>query len=258
MKNFPKLIEEIDSTLTEIIIFESLIHTILIFLIIYLFLSLVNLFPILAAIPAVVYFFASTYVKMGRNKMRAVENKYKPLREKLRTAADNIKMENPVVDELQNEVMREMKNVSISQFLKTKNISYKVLASILLSFIIVYISTFNVQVLDINNIFNTFPELFENIQGRKSENEVVEVNTTDNIYGESSLAVLGNKEINIKIQPVNFEVSIREEGEIQQKKFSEIFPSEVELESATALEEMEKTLEEQEIIKSYFRGLATG
>ena len=122
MKNFIKVIKEIDRTLNEIFLFETLVHTILLFLIIYLFLSLINLYPVSALAPAIVYFLVSGYARMKKSKVRIVESKYEPLKEKLRTAADNLNLENPVVDELQNEIMYDIKHVGIAEFLQTKNV----------------------------------------------------------------------------------------------------------------------------------------
>jgi len=255
MKNFIKLIREINRTLNGIILFETIIHTILLFLIIYLFLSLINLFPISAIVPTVVYFVFAIYTKMRKNKIKMVENKYEPLREKLRTAADNVSLDNPVVDELQKEVVKDMKHVGIAEFLQTKNISYKVFSAIILSFIIVFTSTLNVHLLDLKFFFGTLPEIIENLPIRRSPNAFVEVNTTEDIYGDSSLAVLGNRELDIKIQPVNFEISIKETGDIDQKQFDEIFPSDVDVKGATAFEE-NVPQEQQELVKSYFRKLA--
>jgi hypothetical protein len=257
MKNFIKLVNEINKTLNEIILFETVIHTILLFLIVYLFLSLFNLFPIGAAVPAAVYFLMAMRMKMKKNKIKMVENKYDPLKEKLRTAADNVDLESPVVDELQNEVIREMKHVGIAEFLQTKNISYKVFAAIFLSFIIVFTSTFNVQLIDLKTLFGTLPEIIEYLPIRKSPNAFVEVNTTEDIYGDSSLAVLGNKELDIKIQPVNFEISVKDTGDIEQKQFDEIFPSDVDVKGATAFEE-NVPQDQQELVKSYFKKLAQG
>ena len=73
MKNFIDLIKEINRTLNEIILFETLVHTILLFLVVYLVLSVFNLYPISALVPAVVYFFIAGNVRMRKNKVRMVE-----------------------------------------------------------------------------------------------------------------------------------------------------------------------------------------
>lgn len=258
MKNFIQVVKEINRTLNGIILFSTLIHSVLLFLAIYLFLTLINLYPISALIPASVYFIFSAYTKMRVNKAKVVESKYEHLKERLRTAVDNVNLENPVVEELQNEVVQGLKQVGISSFLHTKKVSYKVLASAILAFIIVFVSTLNIHFLDLQNLINNIPGLLEGTSLiKKSENIPLEVNTTEDIYGESKLAVLGNKELDIKIQPSNFEVSVREQGDVKQKKFDEVFPKEVEIKSGASFEE-NIPQEQQELVKSYFKKLAKG
>ena len=70
-----------------------------------------------------------------------------------------------------------------------------------------------------------------------------------------TLAVLGNEEIDIRIKPTNYEVNVREEGDVEQKQFDEIFPREVAVEQASAFEEKIPE-EQQELVKSYFNKLA--
>jgi len=122
MKNFINVIKEIHKTLNFIIIFETILNAVIFFLVVYFLLSLVNLFPILALIPALVYFAARLYVNSKRDERRIVEGKYEPLKEKLRTAADNIREENPVVNELEEEVIQDLKHVGLSSFVQTKRI----------------------------------------------------------------------------------------------------------------------------------------
>ena len=132
MKNFIKVIREINRTLNFLIIFETTINAVIFFLVVYLLLSLINLYPILALIPALVYFISRLYVNSKVDKRKIVEGKYEPLKEKLRTAADNLGEENPVVNELQDEVVHDLKNVGLSSFISTKRVSYKIMTTILL------------------------------------------------------------------------------------------------------------------------------
>lgn len=253
MKQFRSLIKEINRTLNELVLFDVAINTVLIFLSIYLFLALFNLYPIAAVLPAAVYFLMASSKKMGRSKMKAVESKYADLREKLRTAADNVDLENPVVNELQEEVMRDVKKVGISSFLNPKKLSYRIFVCVVLAFTIVFVSTLNLSFLDMENLINKVPELLENPMGRfGTATAFSDVNLTEDIYGEKELAVLGNEKINIKIKPANFKVNVKETGEVEEKKFDEIFPGDVFVESAEVFEE-NIPLEEQELVKTYFK-----
>jgi len=258
MKNFKKVIKEINRTLNFLIFFQDFVNTCIIFLSIYLLLSLINLYPILAIVPAVVYFFIKLFVNVRKDKRLAVESKYEPLREKLRTAADNMQTENLVVNELQEDVIHDLKQVGLSSFLDTRRLSYKVFFIILLSFSIVLITTSDLYIVDINKFITELPEKFSFIDpgGKKGLNlELGNINESDNIYGNSKLAVLGNQEIDIKIKPINYEINVKEYGDAEQKEFKELFPSDINIEQGSAFEE-DIPEEQQELVKNYFNKLA--
>jgi len=242
-----------------LIIFETTINAVIFFLFIYFLLSLINLYPILALIPAMVYFISRLYVNSKTDKRKIVEGKYEPLKEKLRTAADNYKEQNPVVDELQDEVVKDLKNVGLSSFISTKRISYKIMATIALSFAIVLATTLNLYIVDLNLFLINLPELLENINPiKRADNTLLgDINESDDIYGDSKLAILGNREIDIRIKPVNYEVNVREEGDVEQKQFDEIFPSDIAVEQSSAFAE-DIPEEQQELVKNYFNKLAGG
>jgi len=258
MKTFIKVVKEINNTLNFLIIFETVLNAAIFFLVVYLLLSLINLYPILAVIPAAVYFAARMYSNSKTDKRVIVENKYGPLKEKLRTAADNIDKENPVVNELQEEVIYDLKNVGLSSFISARQVSYKIFATILLSFAIVFATTMNLYIVDLNKFLGDMPNVISKLSLKRSANTPIgEVNESSDIYGDSKLAVLGDQQINIKIKPVNYEVSVREEGEVEQKQFDEIFPSQVDIKQSSAYEE-NIPQEQQELVKNYFNKLAGG
>src|SRR3989338_5802620 len=153
MKNFVKVIKEINKTLNFFIVFESILNAGIFFLAVYLALSLINLFTVLAIIPAAIYFAMRVYTNSKMDKRRIVEGKYGPLNEKLRTAADNINEENPVVNELDEEVVQDLKHVGLSSFIQTNQISYKFFTAISLSFIIFFATTLNLYIVDLDKFF---------------------------------------------------------------------------------------------------------
>ncbi|MCH8003936.1 MAG: hypothetical protein IH934_04880 [Nanoarchaeota archaeon] len=256
MKIFIKAIKEINRTLNFIMVFESILNAAIFFLVVYFLLSLVNLFPILAIIPTIIYFVMRLYTNSKIDKRKIVESKYGPLKEKLRTAADNVKKENPVVNELEEEVMYDLKQVGLSSFIQTKQVYYKIFATIILSFAIVAATTLDLYIVDLGLFISNLPEIIDNINPRKSDNVLLgEINESDDIYGKSKLAILGNQQIDIRITPVNYEVNVREEGDVEQKQFDEIFPKEIAVDQASAFEEKIPE-EEQELVKSYFNKLA--
>ncbi len=75
-----------------------------------------------ALIPTITYLLLSIFSDIFVSKTKIVEEKYSSLNEKLRTAEDNIKYHNPVIDELQEDVVSNAKNVSASSFLSTREL----------------------------------------------------------------------------------------------------------------------------------------
>ena len=255
MKQFSDVVKEINRTLTQLIFFENIVNTTLVFLVFYLILSVIGFNPFYSFIPALAYIGYYTYMAFRSSKPLIVESKYAPLREKLRTAADNAGLENPIADELRYEVAAEMKNVGLSMFINPRTLSYKIFAVMVLSFLILFATILNFKFLELGgqgpNIFDT--------KGFKGVGNLVatKLNTTDDIYGKNNVAKLGDNELNIKIKPIDYKVNVREEGEANQQQFETVFPKELTVKETTAYEENIPE-EQQELVKNYFKKIAEG
>ena len=255
MKQFQNVVKEINRTLNQLIFFENLVNTTLVFLVFYLLLSVFDFNPIFALFPALAYLGVYSYLSLKSYKPMIVESKYAPLREKLRTAADNANVDNPIAEELEYEVTSEMKNVGLSMFINPKTLSYKIFAVMLLSFMIIFATTLNLRLLEFAK--QKVPDIFE--KGPKGVGNFVatKLNTSDDIYGKEDVAKLGDKELNIRIKPVDFKVNVREEGDSKQQKFETVFPKELAVRETAAYEE-NIPQEQQELVKNYFKKLAEG
>ena len=256
MKQFSSVVMEINRTLNELILFENIVNTTLVFLGFYLILSIFDFYPLFAIIPALAYLGFYSYKSFKSSKPMIVESKYSPLKEKLRTAADNVGMDNPVVEELDYEVTQEMKNVGLSMFINPKMLSYKVFAVLLLSFMIIFATTLNLKILEFAK--QKVPDIFDT-KGIKGVGDFVgtKLETSEDIYGEDGVDKLGDKELNIRLKPINFKVNVREEGEAQQQNFDTIFPQELILKETAAYEE-NISQEQQELVTNYFKKLVEG
>ena len=69
------------------------------------------------------------------------------------------------------------------------------------------------------------------------------------------MATLGDNPVDIKIKPVNYQVNVREEGDVEKKQFDEMFPNEVAIEQSSSSDEHIPE-EQQELVKNYFNKLA--
>lgn len=254
MKQFSNVVREINRTLNEMILFENIVNTVLVFLAFYLVLSIFDFHPLFALLPALLYLGVYSYISFRSSKPMIVESKYAPLREKLRTAADNIAMENPIVEELEHEVTSEMRNVGLSMFINPKTLSYKIFAVMALSFLIIFASTLNLRLFEFAK--QKVPDIFESPKG-VGNFVATKLETSEDIYGKEDVAKLGDKELNIRIKPVDFKVNVKEEGDAQQQKFETVFPKELVVRETVAYEE-NIPQEQQELVKNYFKKLAEG
>lgn len=254
MRNFSNVVREINRTLNQIIFFENMVNTTIVFLVSYLLLSLFNIKPLFALIPSLGYLCYYSYFSFRSSKPILVESRYAPLREKLRTAADNVGMESPIAEELAYEVTSEMKNVGLSLFINPRSLSYKIFAVILLSFLIIFTTTLNLRLFEFAK--QKIPDIFDTKNLKGVGNLVaVQLNTSDDIYGKNDVAKLGDKELDIRIKPVDFKINVKEEGESEQHKFETVFPSDLAVKETAAYEE-NIPQEQQELVKNYFKKLA--
>ena len=254
MKQFGNVVKEVNKTLTQLILFENLTNATLVFLVFYLIFSLLDVNPMFSFIPAGIYLGYYTWATMKLSKPIMVESKYAPLREKLRTAADNYGMDNPIVEELEYEVTTEMKNVGLSLFLNPRTLSYKIFAVMALSFMIIFTTTLDLRLLELAK--EKVPDIFDQT-GIKGVGGLTatKLNTSEDIYGKNDIAQLGDNELSIRIKPVDFKVNVREEGDIEQREFESVFPSEMAVKESSAYEE-NIPVEQQELVKNYFKKLA--
>jgi len=260
MKEFVKLIKEVNATLDGIILFDAILSSVIIFLVCFILLYVTGLPVLLAIFPAFLYLMFKSYTGIRKNKAKLVESKYKELKDKLTTAFDNFYADNEIVNDLQKDIIKQMKKVEVSSFLSIKKTVVKCVAGILLSFVVLLLTVYGVQ-FDLPKAISKLPEIvrIEGMPGFSSE-----LNGTlpsagfsgdENIYGEPSVAELGNEELNFEIKPVSFEVDVRNYRDVEEQEFEELFPDEILVESSEGCVDCGYNnfgLEEQEIIKQYF------
>lgn len=255
MKQFSRIIREINVTISSIMLFEAVLDALLIFLGLYMFLALFNFYPAAALVPALVYLFVMAYIKLMKYKPVIIEGKYQTLREKLRTAFDNYKSESQVEQELEKEVVRGLKDVKVSEFVQARKAAFKVAGVIVLCFLLLVSGRYNVVVLDVDKVIKGDMPLFPSgtaVAGESDNLINVTINDSDGIYGLEQVAKLGNKELNIKLSQGNYKVGVKDSGEAEEREFNDIFPKEVFVKTSEESSEKLPPEEQAEIIKTYF------
>jgi len=258
MKDFIKIINEIKFNFNSLVIFSNLLTSIIIFLAGYLLLTFIQFHPIIAIIPAIAFFVAETDIKIKKKHYKEIEDAYPELKDMIRTAADNLSMQTPMVDELQKEVAIGMKKVRISSFIQTKEVSQKILISIAICFLILTIAVTGFS-FDISLAFDDVASFFGfNIfPGNKTGGAPGNVlsaggGAAEDILGDNTIAKLGSQKAEFSLSPSGYELSLSDIRAPEQRNFKEAFPTEIFGESAETYEEKILTKEEYEIAKEYF------
>jgi len=262
MKPIKRMFKEINFTFANIFIFNSLINSFIIFLVSYLIISFLRLKGIYAVIPTGIYFIVSIYTKLKGRHIYEIENKFSFLNEELRTAADNINLENPVVHELQTDVLEKIRKVDVGAFFSSRKTSYRILFAIILCFAVLFIATFNIS-FDFKVMVDNIPNYVYVGGGTKGEagNQQGDVRvagegTTEEIFGEEEFALLGDEEIGIEIKPSGYEINLQDIKEPRKRYFHDLYPDEVCVNDKSCRQSEpygdELTKEQSEIVKNYF------
>lgn len=262
MKQFILVVREIKSVLAGITLFFIFLDAVIIFLVVYLILTLLDLYPLSAAVPALFYFIYSSYEETKLNKIRIVEKFYPQLNEKLRTAVDYAKVENEIVDELHREVISEMREVAASSFFNRKETFEKIGVIIVLCFVIVGVTLLGVNFGAFKGkLKDVFGSLGEGGDGGDYNGQIAQTvgggAVNKDIFGLRSIAKLGDKEMEVQLKTSSYEFIVREAGEVaDEEEFQSQFPDEViSVESKNYNEVIPGEKDKQDIIKSYFKKL---
>jgi hypothetical protein len=271
MNRFKKVLKEVNFTLGNIVVFESMLNAVIIFLGFFLILIVVKFYPFLALIPAVIYAIIMSLVgikKVKKKRAVIVEKKHSPLNERLRTAVDNINMENPIVEALQDEVVSEMRNVKISNFVNKKFTSYRILVAVILCFMIIFVASKDFAV-DFKELGAKGRELMSAayiIGGNEIGEAIGEIlaatggTSMDDIYGEESVANIGNEVLDVQIKPISYEINVRNVKDVEEREFEETLFEEtcIDADACSPQESYRNDYpkDQQELVKNYFLKIA--
>ena len=259
MKLFKKALKEINLILDEVLMFDTILNSILVFVGTYVLLMVLNLNPWWSLFAALGYLVYLLYRDITQDKLSMVEDAYAPLYERLSTAADNIEQDNETVEELKKEVVHHLHKVPVSSFVKIGRISGKIFWTVLLCFSILIIAIYNINLgaLDIDIAKGLQDIIFASgdegdgagLEGVAGQSE------GGDIFGEESVAKLGTKELKMTIKQASSEIVSSHIKDPPNQEFEETFPDEVFAQSAGSFEEKIST-QHQKLVKEYFKELA--
>src|SRR3989338_3144367 len=213
MRGFKGAVAEIRSTLNRLIVFDTAINAILVFLVFFVLLAFFDLPMLYPLVVSVAYFFFVLRRRLRMSKIRMVEQRYRNLNEKLRTAAEYADADNRVVQELHSEVLSDLQRVEDAAFVNEKRIYLKSIVIVALCFVILLLSPVSFGILDFNfNIVDNAEGVGDDSSsGPESGDSKIRLavgpedsgvkKIEGDIYGAPAIAKLGNDEIKVRLKP---------------------------------------------------------
>ncbi|MBI4143720.1 hypothetical protein HY486_00535 [Candidatus Woesearchaeota archaeon] len=258
MKAIEKALRELRASVLGMILAQRLVDCLVAFLLVFMITVLTNISWLFSFIPAGIYLIAHLYNGFREAKLAEVEAKVPEMQMQLRTVADNVNIDNPVVRELQEDVLERMRRVKMSAFVHFGRMGLRVITLIALSFAIIFVSAADVQFIDLPKTI----EAVKNSQLRSAYNinesllEILE-NESEYKYGNRSVAELGYEELQLKITPVQNEVEIGKVLPPEEKRFQE---SRAQVgkpqKTGGAYQESEKVKQNYKLVQKYFTGIS--
>ncbi len=252
MRAIVRALLEIKKLLFFITIFTNFIDSVVVFLVFCFIFILFKIPGYYAVIPFLLHFALFGRKRIKEMNYKYVESRIPTLRERLRTAADNLERDNDVVKSLNRDVLSEMKHVKTLAFLDDKGLVAKMLTITVLSIIIIISSASNFAIIGWKDAVNEINQAFgeEGIYQNLTEIERFGEGSED-IFGRESVAELGLEELDLKLDTAASGVNINKVKDVEEKEFGSTFPKEIYATSDSSYNER-ISKENQEIVKNYY------
>jgi len=254
-KPIAQALHELKKTVLEVSFSICWLDCLIVFMLSLLVLKLVSVDWYWSFVPAFVYsvFHIRNRLKRASN-FSYIEDKVPELKEKISTVADNLTRDNPVIEELNDDVLKGMHLIRTSYFFSFGRMTRELLTLAVLAFLVTGVSAYDVQFVDFSKVIDDVSGLSA-FRGKYDVNENLleyEENMSDDIYGNKSVAVLGNEELQVQINPSLSDVDISKIEEPRKRSFRSKAPDEISAETDASYEDSIPK-DYQAIVKNYFK-----
>ncbi len=251
-----KALEELQTSIVLLYLGKNIINSLLVFVTLFLFIVVLGINFYFAIIPSIFYLFIGSYFSYRKDRYLNVEDKFPNLKEQLRTVSDNVNKSNLIIDSLKDDVVKNISKVKSGEFIEYNSMFLKVIYIALIGIIIVLASSMNV------NFAFDFNIPFLEPSARDMGNEFSNVNLSykegnlSDILGNKSVAKLGNRELNLIINPLDSEVDINSIKSVSKEDFTPPnFPKEIYTSYDAAFNER-IAKQNQKVVKDYFQQIS--
>jgi hypothetical protein len=207
-----ELFNEVKIEMLKIALINSFLDSIMVFFLTYFVISFFKniAFLYVVLIPGVItliYFFASLVIGINKLRLKAVEDANPQVREMLRTAHDNMDSQSIMTMALFAELKGKMKTVSSGNLLESKKIVIRIVSAVMIVFLTIFVSSFELPKIDLPF---EIPRFMGSGGGQYSTTEgqltTLGFNETEVMYGDPSIAKLGNDKIDLNVNPTMSEI----------------------------------------------------
>jgi hypothetical protein len=257
MKPIAQAIAETRQAVNSIMLFNSIIDALLVLFICSLAAILFHVPWYYALIPFGIYTVVHTRSNLRLANLREVEEKAPELKEQLITVADNLRDTNDIIEELNADVLRKMREIKTASFLSFSRLMREICVMAVLAFVIIGMAANNVYFIDFKETFKELKELRElqNYAVDESQLGFEEGQNLSDILGDKSIAELGAQQLDLEINPILSDVDIGKVNDPVQREFKEVPPSVIEATTDASFEEsIPKNY--QRMVKTYFRQIS--
>jgi uncharacterized membrane protein (DUF106 family) len=233
MEPIKALFNEVKLEMLKIALIYSFLDSIMVFFIVYFVVSFFNIkFLYALLIPAVItaiFFAVNLVTRINKLRLKTMEDANPQVKEMLRTAHDNMGEENLMMIALFEELKGKMKTVSSGNLLESKRIIIRIVSAVIIVFLIIFVSAFDVNLKKIDIPFAKlrFMAGNNNAYGEGNITDLV-FNETDVVYGDASIAKLGNEKIDLNVNPTMSDIDFNKVSDAEKDNLREgEVPSEV-------------------------------
>lgn len=228
MAKIKDLFNEVKFEMLKVALINIFLDSVVVFFIAYFITSFFNIsFLYILLIPAIItliFFFTVFMIRIKKLRLKAMEDANPQVKEMLRTAHDNMDEENIMTAALFSELKKKMKTVSTGNLLESKKIITRIVSAILIVFLIIFVSSLNINLKKIDISFEKLRFMIP--IGNKEEPVEASItdlvfNETEVVYGEASIAKLGNEEIDLNMNPSMSEIDFNKIGEAEREALRE-------------------------------------
>ncbi|KYK25089.1 hypothetical protein AYK26_02750 [Euryarchaeota archaeon SM23-78] len=228
MPKIKDLFNEVKIEMLKVALINTFLDSIMVFFFSYFIASFFNVkFLYILLVPGIItflFFLISFAVRIKKMRLKAMEDANPQVKEMLRTAHDNMEVENLMTIALFEELKRKMRSVSTGNLLESKKIVTRIISAVAVVFLIIFVSSLNIKLEKIDIPFEKLRFMIPSSpKDEYTEGNIVDLvfNETEVVYGEASIAKLGNEEIDLNMNPTMSEIDFNQISEAERESLRE-------------------------------------